>query len=109
MSASGDRLEIRSSKYWYKVVDMLQQNWALVEGPEGGKVTAYFITDTSGVFDMMSFPTLESAHSGLRRNGFQRLDEDASAQSFLTPPPPPFRLTKHPNGAIYSSGEFWLT
>ena len=46
---------IQSTDYWIKVVEMLQQNWALIEAikPEG--VCVYFISDTSGVFDQMSF------------------------------------------------------
>jgi hypothetical protein len=34
-----------------KVVEMLQQNWALIEDEVAGAVRVYFISDTSGVFD----------------------------------------------------------
>ena len=46
---------IQSTDYWIKVVEMLQQNWALIEAVKPEGVCVYFISDTSGVFDQMSF------------------------------------------------------
>ena len=99
-------IEITNSDYWFKVVEMLQQNWALIEPTQTGCVV-YFISDTSGVFDQMDFDTVAKAQKQLQINGFGRYSEDKQAQNFITPPQPPFQESKHPNGAIYSSGRFW--
>ncbi len=51
-----DKVEIRSRDYWFKAVELLQQNWALIdETPEGA--IAFFFGDTAGVFDEMVFET----------------------------------------------------
>jgi hypothetical protein len=100
-------LKIPSTDYWFKVVDMLQQNWALITPDERGTVTVFFISDASGVFDRLSFPTIADAAAALTRNGFARYAEDQEAQDFIRPPSPPYREKAHPNGPIYSSGRFW--
>jgi hypothetical protein len=73
--------------------------------PEG--VCVYFISDTSGVFDQMSFADEIAAREALVRNGFKRCADDLRLQSFLRPPPTPFHRSADPNGPIYSSGRFW--
>jgi hypothetical protein len=100
-----DRIvKIHSQDYWFKVVEMLQQNWALIgASPNSTQVAVFFFGDTSGVFDRPIFPTHE-AEQGLRQNGFRRCDEDTGAPRFLVKPRPPFREQLHP---IYSSGRFW--
>jgi hypothetical protein len=98
---------IHSADYWVKVVEMLQQNWALIEEETAGAARVYFVTDTSGVFDEIAFPSARSAHEALAINGFRRFAESTELQSFLRPPAAPFRRTVHPNGPIYSSGRFW--
>ena len=99
-------LEIRSRDYWFKIVEFLQQNWALIdEIPDGCMV--FFFGDTSGVFDRLSFPSVAEAEAALRRNGFARFVEDKKAQEFIAIPQPPFHERPHPNGPIYSSGRFW--
>ncbi|MBK6751630.1 MAG: hypothetical protein IPG67_16940 [Acidobacteria bacterium] len=45
-----DKIEIRSRDYRFKVVEFLQQNWALVDETTDG-VIVYFFGDTAGVFD----------------------------------------------------------
>lgn len=102
------QVEITSSDYWFKVVEMLQQNWALIEPTQTGCVV-YFISDTSGVFDQMEFSSVAEAKMQLQNNGFRRYAEDKQAMNFIVPPQPPFHESKHPNGAIYSSGKFWRT
>ena len=94
---------IESRDYWFKIVEFLQQNWALVDPHERGAI-AWFIGDTSGVFDQIVFSSPEEAFSALTRNGFRRLAND---QTFLRAPEPPFVRQPHPNGPIYSSGRFW--
>jgi hypothetical protein len=81
-------------------------NWALVDsaGPESG-CTAYFFHELSGVFDRLSFGSLDAAQAELRLNGFSRLAEEPATD--WTPPQPPFYEARHPNGLIYSSGRFW--
>ena len=96
-----------SVDFWVKVVEMLQQNWALIEPEQAGGVRVYFITDRSGVFDEIAFSSEDEACKSLSRNGFRHFAEDAHLQSFLRPPSTPFFRAHHPNGAIYSSGAFW--
>jgi hypothetical protein len=100
-------IDITSHDYWFKVVDMLQQNWALIEPVSPECYRVFFISDTSGVFDELEFSDLAAAEAALRRNGFFRLEEDIEAQQFLTRPLPPFHRRPHPNGPIYSSGRYW--
>lgn len=101
-----ETITIQSTDFWVKVVEMLQQNWALIEDETPG-VRVYFISDTSGVFDEIAFPSASSAKEALGKNGFRRLADSADLQSFLRPPSAPFRRSAHPNGPIYSSGRFW--
>ena len=99
---------IHSRDYWVKIVEFLQQNWALIE-PEavGDGVRVYFIHDLSGVFDEMTFISATDAAEALLHNEFRRYADDADLQTFLSPPSPPFHRSLHPNGPIYSSGRFW--
>lgn len=101
-----DTVSIESRDYWFKVIEMLQQNWALIDAVEDG-VTVYFVSDTSGVFDQISFDSVDDAKASLSENGFRRFADDPRAASFLEPPIPPFTPQPHPNGPIYSSGRFW--
>lgn len=101
-----EHVTIASRDYWFKVVEMLQQNWALVDASEGG-VVVWFFGDTSGVFDELRFASVAEAEGALRRNGFNRYADDAKAQEFIAVPKLPFRRQPHPNGPIYSSGRFW--
>jgi hypothetical protein len=86
---------------------MLQQNWALIDPTKLDGVRVFFISDTSGVFDEMSFADEIAAREALMRNGFERYSENPRLQSFLRPPAAPFHRSAHPNGPIYSSGRFW--
>ena len=109
MTGMSDTVEIQSRDYWVKVVEMLQQNWALIETGEAASSGArvFFIGDTSGVFDEMSFQSGDDAVHALRKNGFRRYADDLDLESFIGPPKPPFRRSEHPNGPIYSSGRYW--
>jgi len=96
-----DPMEIRSRDFWVKVVEMLQQNWALIDEDADAKgCTVYFIDDLGRVFDRMRFGDLAQAQEGLDRNGFDRFADE----EFLAPPEPPFVDRPRP---IYSTGEFW--
>lgn len=102
-----DAAEIKVEDLWVKVVGMLQQNWAAIEQTDSAGVRICFITDTSGVFDEMTFGSAAEAVAGLTRNGFRRFADSPDLQSFLRAPEPPFRPGSHPDGPIYSSGRFW--
>ena len=99
-------INIKSKDYWFKVVGMLQQNWALIDA-DAEKCIVYFIGDTSSVFDQIKFDSEDTAQQALSRNGFTRLIDDKESQNFLAPPTEPFYVGNHPNAAIYSSRRFW--
>lgn len=101
-------IKIISRDYWVKVVEFLQQNWALIDHDASGGFIVWFIGDTSGVFDKLTFPSEEEAGRALLRNGFRRFTDDKQFAEFLKPPDPPFVSRDHPNGPIYSSGRFSL-
>jgi hypothetical protein len=100
-------VEIKSRDYWFKIVEMLQQNWALVDELRDGSCMVFFMHDASGVFDQMEFQSKQEAFRQLKNNGFSRFDEDKEVCQFIAPPKPPFRIDAHPKGAIYSSGRYW--
>ena len=104
----GSPVEIQSSRFWFKVVEFLQTNWALIDELPDGGARVWFLNDNSGVFDSMFFESLESAVSGLMDNGFDLFDENSEAKKFIAPPERPFKRDPHPNGRIYSSGKFWM-
>ena len=92
---------------WFKIVEFLQQNWAVVIEREKD-VLVVFYGDTCGVFDEMPFPTRNDAERALRRNGFSKFMDDKEAQQFIGLPRGRFTERPHPNGRIYSSGRFWV-
>ena len=47
-------VQIESQDFWIKIVGMLQQNWAVIE-TNNEHVQVYFMSDRSGVFDVMEF------------------------------------------------------
>jgi hypothetical protein len=84
-------VKIKSRDYWFKLVDFLQQNWALVDRDEQGDgCTVFFFADDSGVFDTLRFSSESEAHRALARNGFGLFDLDPEAKRFLRKPEPPF-------------------
>lgn len=102
-----ETVHIESIDFWVEIVEMLQQNWALVESDGRGGARICFISDASGVFDEMTYPSLDDALKALYRNGFRHFNGEPDLQDFLRPPSPPYRRASHPNGPIYSSGRFW--
>ena len=98
-----EEVKIDSSEFWVKIVEFLQQNWALIE--DGEKVKVWFIHDGSGVFDSLEFKNIEEAEKGLYRNGFKKYsDPSENFTDFVVPPKKPFYSAPR---NIYSSGEFW--
>ena len=102
-----ETLSIKADDFWVKVVELLQQNWAMIEQKSGSDVCVYFIGDNSSVFDELSFKSADEAAAALRQNGFKLFAGDEKLQSFLRPPEPPYHRRTHPNGPIYSSGRYW--
>jgi hypothetical protein len=100
------KIEIKSEEFWVKIVDMLQQNWALIEVDErNNKATIFFIHDGSGIFDKLEFNSVRDAEKGLLRNGFKKyLDENENFAEFIIPPKKQF--FESPRN-IYSSGQYW--
>ena len=99
-------LDVETSRFWFKVVDMLQHNWAVILPHDDG-VEVVFFGDTSYIFDRMVFSLAEKAAKALLRNGFALFDDDKDAQIFI--PKPAAQLKDEPmyRRPIYSSGEFW--
>lgn len=92
--------------WWVKVVEYLQQNWAIIVRSDGWTVIL-FVNDLGGVFDWIEFADENAARSALMRNGFEEFERDASLREFLRPPERPLCIQRHPSGPIYSSGRFW--
>ncbi len=107
MKQAKELKQINSTNYWFKIVEFLQTNWALIEELEDGKARVSFIDDTSGAFDEMTFESLAQAVDELMENGFDMYSEATQVHHFLKPPMLPFIKTTHTNGNIYSSGRFW--
>jgi len=99
---------LHSNDFWFKIVGMLQQNWAVIEpSATGAGYYVIFIQDASGVFDQIGFESVAAAQHALIRNGFSRFADDDAAKKLLMPPAPPYVRKQHPNGQIYSSGKYW--
>lgn len=97
-------IELKSEIFWVKIVDFLQQNWALIEVTDN-KVIVFFIQDSSVIFDRIEFKTIEDAENGLFKNGFKLyLDENENFLDFIVPPKKPYGESTRP---IYSSGQYW--
>ena len=98
----------KAEDYWFKVVDMLQQTWALIEILENDTATIYFFDDRSRIFDRMKFDNINDAEVGLKRNGFSRYSDGSEAQQFIAKPAAP-EIDKDQtfSSGIYSSGKYW--
>ncbi len=103
----GEIVEIKSRDYWFKIVEFLQQNWALIDQRDSG-VVVWFFGDTAGAFDEFNFKTEADAIRALKRNGFKLFADDTKALEFIAKQEPPFSRRPHSNWPIYSSGSFWI-
>lgn len=100
-------VHIANEHYWMKVVDFLQQNWAVIEHKQN-KIIVFFFDDLAGIFDSIEYDDEETAERELRFNGFSPYDEESEETHQVIPKPaPPFYESAHCNGAIYSSGRYW--
>ena len=91
---------------WFKVVEFLQQNWAVIIKDDQGALIVFY-GDTRGVFDEIRCDSVVEAIRALHRNGFRDYLNDKKAMDFLGLPRGKFHVREHPNGRIYSSGRFW--
>ena len=94
MSDEGDVTSIGGRDYWFKIVDFLQQNWAVTFETEAG-ATIWFASATSGVFDSIE-SSAHYAEVALTKNGFRRFADDGSASTTMAPLAPPFHGPPHP-------------
>ncbi len=62
-----DISEKSGSDPWFKVVEFLQQNWAVIIEDDRG-VLIVFYGDTRGVFDELRYDSVEEAARALYRN-----------------------------------------
>lgn len=99
-------LNVESSSFWFKIVEMLQHNWAVILPKDGG-IEVVFFGDTSYIFDRMQFADAYDAERALRRNGFAIFEDDPEAQSFIAKPEVLLKDDPIDHRPIYSSGQFW--
>jgi hypothetical protein len=90
---------------WFKVVEILPQNWAVIIDVSDS-VLVVFYGDTRCVFDELSFASRCEAEDALMRNGFWKYLEDVRSHELIGLPQGAFHFREHPNGPIYSSGRF---
>lgn len=102
-------LEIRSRDFWIKTIDVLYQNWAILDVGVDGSVTIYFMDSAGGVFDELPMESILCATAGLTRNGFVRYADNEDLHSRVKPPVAAFHRRLHPNGRVYSSSTTWKT
>lgn len=95
-----------SPRWWVKVVDFPQHNWALPVGSPG-EVWLLFVSDTGGIFDRLEFESDAEAVEALRLNRIEEFAKTPLFQELLQPPAFPLTTRDHPNGPIFSSGRFW--
>jgi hypothetical protein len=104
-----ESIEVKSTDFWFKIVEFLQQNWALIElGYSADSCTIFFLNDDSGVFDRIQLDSVSEAKQSLQRNGFSKYSEATKAKEFISPPNAPYHISKHPNGKIYSLVKYWV-
>jgi hypothetical protein len=92
---------------WIKVVGMLQQNWAVIVEQDRSALVVFY-NDHREVFDEIEFSSAEDARIGLMRNGFSKYRDNPKFREFIAIPDGDFVEGAHPNGRIYSSGEYWI-
>lgn len=95
-----------SDDFWFKVVAMLQQNWAVIEG-DGDRVKIVFFDDRNQIFDQLLYGNHHEAERALRKNGFGRYTDDPGSHDFIAKPDRPFVHSPAKLRPIYSSGEYW--
>lgn len=130
------RINIKSPKWYHKVVGMLSHNYATIAQNSSGKAIAYFFYDggmhhgrlpkyikfecikevfgsRSCIIDSIEFDSAKTAKKKLRQNGFTLIDQEPSESLMLHisehhPKGESFFDLRDFNDGPYSSGEFWV-
>ena len=115
---------ISSNDWWVKVLGMLQHNWALID-ESNGSFTIYFFHDEGfamglprgftliqvrnrcAVIDSLEFRTLDEAKEALRRNGFERLEDNPGPWDGYQPYGN-FYDARDIEDGIYSKAGYWI-
>lgn len=115
---------INSREWWFKPVEMLVHNWALVEKNVDKTATVYFFHDLGttknhvvnhklfqlkgrcAVVDSLNFENVEMAEYGLNYNGFKQLNKKAGPWDGNEPFGTFYDARKTEDG-IYSKLGFW--
>jgi hypothetical protein len=105
--------DLLTGELWFKVVEFLQQNWAVVRPDvNSGGTRIWFVNDGFGVFDYIDCESPAAARRALRLNGFGLYEdqEDRWVESEIpehrTADKTP-KLTWAPR-QIYSSRKHWI-
>jgi hypothetical protein len=97
---------IISRDFWFKIVDFLQQSWALIdEGADA--VTVWFLDDGGGVSTGFHFPRNWRQSVPFAATAFAASRLIGGLKHFIATPRTPFHNRPNPNGPIYSSGRYW--
>ena len=105
------RLDPSSCRWWVRSPETDEEVWAFAagSGKKSGPVVC-FCTDTSVIFDYLSFKSFEDAFIALNRNGFDLYFENYSEGDInvydygLRPPRRHFEIEEHP---LFSAGDEW--
>lgn len=113
--------EIGSRKWYWKIIEQGQHNWALIDCCENFTATVYFFHDCgktlgrnpytiindeySAVVDSIDFSSYYSAYSALSNNRFFRFDSRSSFECYM--PKEKFWDARKYEEGIYSSGRYW--
>ena len=105
------RLDPSACRWWVRSPETDEEVWAFAagSGKKSGPVVC-FCTDTSVIFDYLSFKSFEDAFIALNRNGFDLYFENYSEGDInvydygLRPPRRRFEIEEHP---LFSAGDEW--
>jgi len=97
-----------SQRLWVKVLDMLQQNWCLIEYVGGQSVEMVFFDDHGSVFDWLPTAGIKEAEQALKTNGFFWMYESPSFYLASGVPKRPKSGERFRDRPVYSSGEYWI-
>lgn len=131
---SPKEFKITSTEWWYKPLEMLSQNWALVEVNSKTKaVTVYFfydeglilgnggpstpikfykseLLDYASIIDSLEFENSKEAEQNLKSNGFKLIKQRSITDSYAPDPPrqKKFFDAKKYHSGIYSNDGYWI-
>lgn len=98
-----------SQRLWVKVLEMLQQNWCVLEPGPADSVDLVFFDDRGRVFDWLSTTDIATAKYALHVNGFSWMWTYSSFYSAAGMPRLPQGGRRERSRPVYSNGEYWET